>query len=55
MAHACPECGMHCHCQGDIDDINFGDDCKAAMRCICCQFPDEVGDDLEDEDYADGY
>lgn len=23
MAHECPNCGMTCHCGGDIDDICF--------------------------------
>lgn len=31
MAHECPECGMSCHCNGDIDDISFGED----PNCIC--------------------
>ena len=26
MAHECPECGMICHCLGDIDDIMFETD-----------------------------
>jgi len=25
MAHECPDCGMRCHCGGDIDDIVFDD------------------------------
>ncbi len=23
--HTCPDCGIDCYCQGDIDDIYFGD------------------------------
>ena len=26
MAHDCPDCYTQCHCGGDIDDINFGED-----------------------------
>jgi ssDNA-binding Zn-finger/Zn-ribbon topoisomerase 1 len=25
MAHTCPDCGITCYCNGDIDDIDFGD------------------------------
>ncbi len=25
MAHTCPRCGQLCHCNGDIDDIDFGE------------------------------
>lgn len=36
MAHSCPECGMWCHCGGDIDDI----ECRTAewvyKNCDCC-------------------
>ena len=34
MAHSCPECGQMCHCGGDIDDIDFGEDSAQADRCI---------------------
>lgn len=33
MAHTCPDCGCLCHCGGDIDDIDFGEDCEAADKC----------------------
>ena len=26
MAHTCPECGSYCTCNGDWDDIDFGED-----------------------------
>lgn len=26
MVHTCPECGSHCTCNGDWDDIDYGDD-----------------------------
>lgn len=47
MAHTCPECGMLCHCGGDIDDLDFGE----AMRCnhyIECQKNEEDFDYYED-------
>ena len=47
MAHECPECGMVCHCNGDIDDLIFSEG-PEADRCICCD-----GDDEEDEDYTE--
>ena len=36
MAHTCPDCYQICYCGGDIDDIDFGDDCDEAMACTCC-------------------
>lgn len=52
MAHTCPDCGVLCHCGGDIDDIDFGDTCKAAMRCTHCP-PDGISDDEWDEYFED--
>ena len=26
MAHTCPDCGQYCTCNGDWDDIDFGED-----------------------------
>jgi len=52
MAHTCPDCGQLCHCGGDIDDIDFGEDCGDAMRCthyLECQ-PDS--DVYEEDDFA---
>ena len=51
MAHACPDCGQLCHCNGDIDDceFNFPED---VMRCTHCidesDIDDSDIDDLED-------
>ena len=39
MAHTCPDCGLLCHCGGDIDDIDFGDDCPEAIACKHCDCP----------------
>jgi hypothetical protein len=33
MAHTCPNCYTTCHCQGDIDDIDFGE--WDGCRCMC--------------------
>lgn len=50
MAHSCPDCSQTCHCGGDIDDIDFGDDTPEAMRCTHCRDrDDEPDDELEDE------
>lgn len=45
MAHTCPRCYQYCHCQADIDDINFGE----RWDCICCEGRDE--EDPNDYDY----
>lgn len=31
---------MLCHCGGDIDDIDFGDDSPEADACTHCDCPD---------------
>ena len=33
--HYCPECGVSCHCGGDIDDIPF-DDSEEELLCDHC-------------------
>jgi hypothetical protein len=55
MAHSCPECYQYCTCQGDIDDIDFGDDCDGADNCTCCLGNDD-GDEPEyyDDDPSEG-
>lgn len=47
MAHDCPECGMQCHCNGDIDDINFGESDEGCTCCINKLY------DPDDEDWGD--
>ncbi len=48
MAHECPKCGETCHCRGDIDDLNFGEDplcnhCKTVtIQCNKCGAPLEI-------------
>jgi len=49
MAHECEECGMTCHCGGDIDDIHWG----TAVNCMCAYSEWGCGkydDDNFDED-----
>lgn len=50
MAHECSECGMSCHCNGDIDDINFGE----RFDCICSESDWGCGKYDLDED-EEGY
>lgn len=47
MAHTCPECGQYCDCQGDWDDIDFGE----RWDCICCMNKEDDGDweDVDDD------
>lgn len=58
MAHECDECGMTCHCGGDIDDIHWGVsvDCQCAYSSWGCgKYDDEDWDeddwDMEEEMY----
>ena len=50
MAHPCPECGQRCHCNGDIDDIDFGEDSPGADACVHYQ---ECEKEHDPEDYPD--
>lgn len=50
MAHTCPRCGQLCHCNGDIDDIDFGESNICTKDHDGCQLDD---DDWEDDDYDD--
>lgn len=58
MAHTCPECGMDCHCNGDIGDCCF-DDGKEQMNCThhldpsCCGYEDELEDDWGHQEEED--
>ena len=54
MGHTCPNCGQFCTCNGDIDDIDFGEDCPAADACSCpCQEEEAESDDYYDDDATD--
>ncbi len=33
--HSCPECGQACYCNGDVDDIDVGDE-EAEDNCTHC-------------------
>jgi len=43
MAHSCPECGLNCHCGGDIDDCEFEGTIEQ-MRCRHCEGKDDNDD-----------
>lgn len=59
MAHNCPNCGLRCHCGGDIDDLVFTDSEREAFcdhcKCWNCQHPlndcmcDRPEDECEDD------
>lgn len=45
MAHSCPECGLTCHCNGDLDDLLFAGS-PEEENCTCC-ICKQCGDTLE--------
>lgn len=45
MAHECPNCGLICYCNGDIDDMLLNLD-RDVNRCIHCP---ESDDDYDEE------
>ena len=45
MAHECPDCGLICYCNGDIDDMLLDNDEDVVM----CSHCDEDGYDPFDE------
>jgi hypothetical protein len=52
MAHECPDCGMQCHCGGDIDDccLNAEEDVNACTHCRCSacgKWPDDCECDMD--------
>lgn len=47
--HTCPECGSACYCNGDLDDIDVGDE-EAEDNCTCCA-EEDAGDYDEDDIY----
>lgn len=46
--HSCPECNQACYCNGDVDDIDFGDESDEAMNCTHVCGPQDAEMDLED-------
>lgn len=51
MAHECPECGMLCHCGGDIDDLVFTST-RYELMCKHCDDKDEKPEDSEEDNEA---
>jgi len=51
MAPECPECGVICHCNGDIDDClnNFEDDQNRCTHYLECERDQEDYEDYEEE------
>ena len=54
MAHECPECGLLCHCCGDIDDIMLDTEesylnCKHFLSSDCVGYE---GDENEEEEVS---
>jgi hypothetical protein len=48
MAHSCPECGLLCHCRGDIDDCQT-DGTEAELMCEHCDGCDDDPTEAEDD------
>ncbi len=46
MAHTCANCGQHCTCQGDWDDVDFGE----IRACIHCDGEEENDDGFFGDD-----
>ena len=53
MAHSCPDCGVTCYCNGDIDDILFGDDSAESEGCNHFLSPTCEGYEEEDDSAED--
>jgi len=49
MAYECPNCGLRCHCNGDIDDICMDGPVVEGKRKHCL----ENDDDFEYDDWLD--
>ncbi len=57
MAHTCPDCGLMCHCGGDIGDclFDFDEDVDQCKHCPVHALEDDYDDDLEGESRINGY
>lgn len=54
MAHECPECGMKCHCNGDIDDMVLpSPKDESACVCCCCSACGGTSDECDCYDYGE--
>jgi len=53
MTHQCPDCGLTCHCGGDIDDLLLDLD-KYVNGCTHCAGDDSEPDfyDYDDSEYC---
>lgn len=51
MSHTCPECGVTCHCHGDIDDCNVEDEEYSTLHCTHFQKPDCIHGDICFDNY----
>lgn len=51
MAHECPDCGVTCHCGGDIDDINFGEG-EACEHCFDRLYGEKDEEYEEEDDFT---
>lgn len=49
MSHECPNCGMYCYCNGDIDDCCFNDP-QNVWSCHHCNDDDDDGFDLDENE-----
>jgi hypothetical protein len=47
MAHECPDCGLSCHCNGDIDDCLLNDE-EDVIACRHCPPERELEDEYDD-------
>jgi len=56
MAHECPECGVICHCNGDIADLCMNTD-ETEINCThykqCTKELDEEYDNDDRHEYED--
>lgn len=53
MGHTCPRCNQYCTCNGDIDDIYFGEDYNCTKDhdgCMCDEDEEWDGDIWDGDD-----
>lgn len=51
MAHTCPDCGQMCYCNGDVDDIDWGEASPEANACTHFKQCEEEYDNGEEDDF----
>lgn len=51
MAHTCPNCGSFCTCNGDWDDIDFGEDLGCEHDCDEYEIPETISEALADDEF----